>query len=209
MLAVLGADGTGKSTLITKILPVLEAAVHGHVYVRHLRPRLLPALARLRGDPNADAPVADPHARQPSGVLGSLLRLVYYTLDYPLGYWTAVYPSLVKRPCIWIFDRYFHDFLLDPLRLRIALPKWIVRCVAVAVPKPDIVLCLGAQPDTIRKRKPELPPEELNRQMALLQEICRRNRYAVWIDAGGSADDTADHVLGAVVKWASARYQGS
>ena len=173
MLALVGPDATAKSTLIAKIRPVLEAAVHGHVHTV------------MAG--------SNPH-----GLSGGL--------RYVLGYWATIYPSLVKRPCIWIFDGYFYDLLFAPLRKGIALPKWVVRGVALAVPRPDLVICLGARAETLRSRTPELDPEELNRQMACLRHLCQADARAVWIDADGTLEDTAGRVLSAVIARASARY---
>ena len=173
MLAVVGPDATTKSTLIAKIRPVLEAAVHGHVR---------------------------------SAVAGSNPHGLSGVPRYVLGYWATIYPSLVKRPCVWISDGYFYDLLFAPLRKGLAPPEWLVRGVAFAVPRPDVVICLGARAETVRLRMPELDPEELNCQMARLRHLCQTDARAVWIDADGSPEDTADRVLSAVVERASARY---
>jgi hypothetical protein len=68
------------------------------------------------------------------------------------------------------------------------------------------VICLGAEAETIRLRMPELDPQELNRQMSCLRHLCQADARAVWIDADGTPEDTADRVLAAVVVRASARY---
>jgi len=52
VIAVLGTDGSGKSTIIRAIDPVLAAATHGALFVKHLRPGLLPPLARMKGKKN-------------------------------------------------------------------------------------------------------------------------------------------------------------
>jgi hypothetical protein len=173
MLALVGPAGTAKNTLIAKIRPVLEAAVHGHVRT---------AVA----------------GSNPQGLSGAL--------RYVLGYWATIYPSLVKRPCIWIFDGYFYDVLFAPLRKGIAPPRWLVRGVALAVPRPDLVICLGARAETLRLQMPKLDPAKLNRQMARLRHLCQADARAVWIDADGTPEDTADRVLAAIVARASARY---
>ncbi len=122
MIAVLGVDGTGKSTVIEAIRPVLEEATHNAFYVQHLRPSMLPPLARLKGKQAVqEGPVLEPHGSAPSGVIGSLLRLSYLTLDYILGYWIKVRPIIAKQPAIVLFDRYAYDMAMDPRRFRIAL----------------------------------------------------------------------------------------
>jgi len=118
-VAVLGTDGSGKSTIIEAIQPPLENAFHSPVHYRHMRPNLLPSIARLFGRPVSGGPVTEPHASKPSGFWGSLLRLFYYSLDYTFGYWIAVWPLMAKKPCLFIFDRYFQDYYIDPRRGRI------------------------------------------------------------------------------------------
>jgi len=156
-VAVLGTDGSGKSTIIASIETVLSQALHNKSRYDHLRPNLLPSIAKLFGKPGSTGPVTNPHASVPSGFLGSLARVSYYTLDYIFGYWVKVYPALVKRPTLHIFDRYYYDYLIDPKRARIQLPEWIIKAVGFLIPKPDLILCLGAAPDVIYARKPELP----------------------------------------------------
>jgi len=119
MIAILGVDGAGKSTVINAIKPILDTATHNATFVQHLRPSLFPPLARLKGKKALhEGPVLDPHASTPSGVLGSLLRLIYLTLDYILGYWLLIRPKIAKQPAVVLFDRYAYDMAFDPRRFR-------------------------------------------------------------------------------------------
>jgi hypothetical protein len=207
MLAVLGTDDTGRRSLIARIQPVLGAAVHGHVHPRHLRPGLLPDRGPCPGGLNAEAPVADPQPRGRLGGWKSLFRLVYYTLDYSLGYWITIYPTLVKRPCAWIFDGDFHDFLVAPLDMGAALPQRVGSALAFALPKPDVVICLGARIEASRWRKPNLAARDFNRQASSARGLCREDCRMVWIDTEGTPEEWADRVLSAVVARVSARYR--
>jgi len=114
LIAVIGTDGAGKSTIIQGIEPIMVAALHGKPIYEHLRPNLFPSIAKLFGNPEITIPVTNPHSSNPSGVIGSLARLLYYSLDYIFGYWLKVYPMLIKKPNLFIFDRYFYDYLIDP-----------------------------------------------------------------------------------------------
>jgi len=204
----LGTDGAGKSTLIENIRPVLARALHDEVVYQHLRPNLLPSLARLFSRPTPTGPTTDPHAHPPSGFLISLLRITYYQLDYIFGYFLKVFPALVKRPCVWIFDRYFYDYFFDPRRSLIALPSWLIRLYSFLVPQPDIIFCLGTDPEIIHKRKPELPLEEISRQVAKLRKLCYHKPNAIWIDTHCNLQDTVDHTLEAIITSMAAKYSG-
>lgn len=96
LIAVIGTDGAGKSTIIQGIEPIMVAALHGKPIYEHLRPNLFPSIAKLFGNPEITIPVTNPHSSNPSGVIGSLARLLYYSLDYIFGYWLKVYPMLIK-----------------------------------------------------------------------------------------------------------------
>jgi len=205
--AVIGTDGSGKSTIIEAIRPPLESALHTKLNYKHMRPNLLPSIAHLFGRQTKEGPVTNPHGSRPSGFLGSFLRLSYYSLDYILGYWLKVYPAKVKRPCLYVFDRYFYDFITDPARSRISLPKWLIKLFVVLIPAPDIVLCLGADPAVIHSRKPELPLIEVERQVRELKKFCDSSPRAVWIDTAQSIEKSVDQALGAIIDRMAARYE--
>jgi len=206
-IAVMGTDGSGKSALIEEIRPVIDKALHTKSTYEHMRPNLLPSLARLFGRPVKEGPTTDPHAGKPSGFLVSIIRLLYYTTDYVIGYWLKVFPALVKRPCMYVFDRYFYDYQIDPYRSLISLPRWITNALSLFIPKPDIILCLGADPEIIHARKPELPLEEFKRQIKALRQFCDKNKRAVWIDTGCSIEDSVNQALEAITTRMAARYE--
>lgn len=197
MIAVLGVDGVGKSTVIAAIEPALQAATHGALRISHLRPALLPPLARLKGATgNATAiPVLDPHGATPSGAIGSLVRLAYYTADYVAGYWLKVRPAIAREPTVWLFDRYSYDMAIDPRRFRISLPPAVTRVLVRATPKPDLILCLHADPDVIAARKQELPSEEIYRQVRAIRGFAAREPRAVLISTEGTPTEVRDRVL--------------
>jgi thymidylate kinase len=196
VIAVLGVDGAGKSTVINAILPALNSATHNAVFVQHLRPTLLPPLARLKGKKNLPAgPVLEPHGSTPSGKLGSLLRLAYLTLDYVIGYWLWTRPKIAKRPALVIFDRYAYDMAIDPRRFRIGLSDKVAGWFAALAPKPDLIICLHGSPEVIAARKQELPLEETRRQVEALRAFASREPRAVLISTDASIEETRNQVL--------------
>src|ERR1035437_916681 len=163
-IAFLGPDGSGKTTLIDRIIPILKEAYRNSVYYEHLRPNLIPTIAVLLGKKNeSDEPDYDPHSKKPFGVLESLLRFNYYMIDYVFGYWLKVYPKKAFESCVWIFDRYYYEYFIDPRRTRISLPKWFFTRGLSTIRKPDLIICLGAKPESIQARKPEISLPEVTR----------------------------------------------
>ena len=200
MVVVLGTDGAGKSTVIESIKPALTDATHGALVVKHLRPGLLPPLGRIKDkqyDPASKAD--DPHGDPPSGYLLSLVRLAYYFLDYTLGYWLLVRRVIAKSPTVVLYDRYAHDILLDPRRLRIHLPHWILRAFVNIVPKPDLIICLYGDPEVLAGRKQELPADEIRRQVNDLVTFAENEERAVLVNTESTVTDSRNHILESIV----------
>ena len=209
VLAVLGVDGAGKSTLIHSILPALQDATHNAVTVRHLRPTVLPPLGRLKGRRYSnEGPVTEPHGATPSGTLGSLLRLAYLTLDYIVGYWLWTRPRIAKAPAVVIFDRYAYDMALDPRRFRIALPTPVTNWFAAIAPKPDLIICLLGDSETITARKGELSAAETRRQQTALRAFAEREPRAVLVSTDTDIAQTRDSVLDAICTYLHRRSHG-
>ena len=202
MIAIMGTDGAGKTTVLNAILPVLRTMNHKATVVHHLKPDLLPPLGRFRGVKYEEGHICTtPHASRPSGFIGSMLRLCYLTCDYILGYWLKVRVKIAKTPiAYWIFDRYAYDMLIDPRRFRIKLPRWIIELFLFFVPRPDLIVCLGGDPEKIYARKPETSLEEVRRQVGALRKFCEENKRAVWVDTTISVEDSENAALQAILE---------
>ncbi|SNR36973.1 nucleoside/nucleotide kinase family protein [Lutibacter flavus] len=207
-IAFLGTDGSGKSTVIEKVKPTLNEAFHNAVYYEHMRPNKLPSIARLLGKKEEfNGPVTNPHGSSTSGFFGSLVRWSYYMLDYTVGFYLKIWPKKAIRSCVWMFDRYYYDYLIDPRRGRIQLPFWVLKLGQFIIPEPDIILCLGTDAAVIHKRKPELPLEEVERQVAALKKFCNAHKRAVWIDTGKSIEASSNDALNAIIEKMAKRFE--
>lgn len=198
-IALLGVDGAGKTTVISALAPRLEAMEYS-VEQRHLRPGWLPPLGRLfrRQRDLINEVETNPHEARPSGPFGSIIRLLYLMLDYSLGYWFIVRPSLRARRVCFLFDRYFFDLAMDPRRFRISLPDASLALTTQFLPQPDVVLCLYAEADTISARKPELSADEISRQYRRLRDVTVNRQNCIWIKTSGSIEVTVQQCLKAI-----------
>lgn len=206
-IAFLGTDGSGKSTLIENVKEPIERMLHSKVHYEHLRPNLLPSLARLAGKPVKEGPTTNPHGGKVAGWIPSLMRFAYYYIDYVIGYWLKIYPILVKRPSMVFFDRYYYEYMIDPRRCAVKLPRGWARFWSWFIPKPDLILCLGGDPGKIYARKPETSLYEVRRQVGELKKFCDGNKRAVWIDTTTSIEASRDAALMAITERMAARYK--
>jgi hypothetical protein len=162
-----GPDGSGKSTLAPKLLHQFRDAVP---FTRHMhwRPGLLPQASTLVGAGGGDP--SKPHAQVPHGRVVSLCLLCYYWLDFLLGTWLRVVPVRARGGLV-ILERGWWDYAVDSRRYRLRVSPKLVRFLGRLLPQPDLVMILEASPELLHGRKPELPMEELSRQMERWREL--------------------------------------
>ncbi len=136
-----------------------------HVY--HFRPSVLPnlgAVGEKAGVMKQDTNFENPHRNKAANPLSSFVRMGYYWLDYLIGGAICIRKD-VQFDKITIFDRYIYDFIIDPLRSRINLPRCMRTAFSKMVQQPRIVFVLDAPADVIYSRKKELTLDEIQRQL--------------------------------------------
>ena len=199
-VAVLGPDGSGKSSLIERYRPALAPAFRKTACF-HLRPRL------FRGIEAAEAAKTDPHGQPPRGVAASIVKLLFLWADYALGYWVRIRPLLVRSTLV-IFDRYYSDLLADPLRFRYQGPRWMARVVGALIPKPDLTFVLDAPPEVLQARKQEVTAEESARQANAYRELAgsaSARKRTVVIDAERAREEVIHDCAEQTLAWMARR----
>lgn len=201
VIVVEGTDGSGKSFIINEITPWLIKENKIDVFYNHLRPNLLPdigILLRTKKKSDIGKVNTNPHLQKPSGFLGSLARWSYYMLDYTIGYLINIWYKGRNLNCCFIFDRYYYDYYFDYKRSRTKLPHYIFKLGEKLVPCPDLILCLGGDPQKIYERKPETSLKEVTKQILILKEFCSARKNAVWIDTTLSPEDSISAAIRAI-----------
>ena len=158
-----GPDGSGKTTVIDLLLeqlaPVFRTA---HKYY-HFRPALFGNLGEVAHSAGlkkeVDRDYSKPHRGGQTSALSSFARLLYYSLDYIVGYFVKV-KAVTRITRIVIFDRYYTDIICDSRRSRIYLNyKFLYGFGKLFIPSLDYNILLTASTDTILARKKELDEE--------------------------------------------------
>lgn len=195
VIAVLGADGSGKSTVIEHIEKQFSPAFR-RVRRYHLRPHF--------GRPTAGSRVSDPHAREARGRLTSFLKLLIYVADYWLSWPKVIVPARIRSTLI-IFDRYYQDMLVDRRRYRLPngfqMPHWL----STLIPKPDMWIVLTSTPEELVARKGEISLSAARTLDAAYVELASRLEDSTLIDTNGSLEATLERSVTAVRERLEAR----
>lgn len=197
-VVLLGPDGAGKSTVAAVVSEHLSPAFR-RTTTRHLRPGWL---QRVLAGPLT--PPSDPHSRAPRSLFGSLAKILFWLLDYTLGYYATVRPELVRSTLV-VFDRYLLDVLVDARRYRYGGPPWLARALWRVVPKPDLVILLDAPAEVLQGRKLEVSPEETARQREAYRALVGSLPNGHLVDAARPVEQVAAQVDAIVLDFLNRR----
>jgi thymidylate kinase len=192
VVALLGPDGCGKSAIGDRFVVDIVPAFRG-VKRFHLRPSIIGTGSSV----GVGEPVIDPHGKAPRGVLPSVAKILFFLADYLVGYWGKIRPLKVRSHLV-LFDRYYHDMLVDPKRYRYGAPMGFARFAARFIPKPDMFLVLDAPADVIHSRKQEVSFAETERQREAYLTFAKNNPNCVVLNTNQDIDATLKEACSAV-----------
>lgn len=176
-----GPDGSGKTTVIDQIMerlaPVFRTA---HKYY-HFRPALFGNLGEVAHSAGlkkeVDRDYSKPHRGGKTGALSSFARLLYYSIDYIIGYFVKV-KSVTRITRVVIFDRYYTDIICDSRRSRIYLNyKFLYWFGKLFIPSLNYNILLTARSETILARKRELDEEGIHRINERIDYLADKKGY--------------------------------
>jgi len=187
-IGILGADGSGKSTLIEGLAEKLKMSRVGFKGI-HWIPQL-----RRSAEISVEV-VPDPHSNPPKSSFLSILQLGKIVLVW----WIALLKDLLHlraKKAMVLSDRFYPDLLADPKRYRYGASVNIARWAFKIIPKPDRVIVLLTDPEIILKRKQEVTPDELVRQLAAYRSIAEEwGETAVIVDCGRDPEVVINEVF--------------
>lgn len=228
-VALVGPDGTGKTTVSRRLAAVLPFPVKT-IYMG-INPetsglmlpttRLLLSLRHMRGrrtdlvassDPARAA--ARPPDEYPAVVRGarSGLALLNWLAEEWFRQGVAAYHKL--RGSVIVFDRHFYA---DYYHFDVAPTSHSSRPIARRVhgfhlahlyPKPDLVVCLDAPAQIVAGRKREATVEWLERRRQQYLELAETVESFVVVDAAAPLDQVTNDVARVILDFARARQSG-
>jgi len=137
---------------------------------------------------------------------GSIGYLLFVLLDFVTGYLAS--RKFLVQGGITIFDRYYHDLLIDPKRYRYTGPMWFARLISYFIPPRDILfVVLDANPELILSRKQQLTLGEIGRQRKAYRTFALECKFSVLICTEDSLDACVTRTLSGVLAYLSQRLQ--
>ena len=200
VVAFLGPDGSGKTTVINAFKYSIAPAFR-RMEQYHLFPKA------KKGESVVNT---DPHHQKPRSPWLSFLKLCYFIVLYNTGWLKLVLPKKIRSTLV-IFDRYYQDILVDPLRYRNGCSKGLTRFMGKLLPQPSIWFVLDAPAEVIQARKSEVPLEETERQCKAYRSFAESQKNAFIIDTNRPvnviAEEVCRHLSDALNERAHNRYQ--
>lgn len=167
-LGFVGVDGSGKSTVIDKLIENVTNIVRDdRVVVYHLFP----------GSIRKNDFSVNPYSKREYSLIIGFLKEIYLLSKYWLNTFKLI--NTLSRTKMVIMDRLNYDIIVDPKRFRIKklfLKEFFNRLIYSA----DVVFYCKADPLTIFNRKSELSLDEIERQQLILSEFLIKNKN--WIE---------------------------
>lgn len=191
-VAILGADGSGKSTVIDGLIAHLETKKIGVEY-QHWRPV-------LGGKSNKDSgPVVDPHAQVPRGMMASWVKILVLLFIWRCSFLGALGKHRNEGKLI-IFDRFYADLLNDPIRYRYGGGRFFASLIFKLMPKPDLIVLLDAEAEILYARKPEVEIEELRRIVTRYRHYIKNKKQGLLVHSDQPVNKVISDVVDAVEK---------
>jgi thymidylate kinase len=196
-VAVLGPDGSGKSTIIRQVTQRARPAFR-RIAIFHFRPNVF-TRPRVVVDK-----VADPQRLPPYCWPVSIAKILYYVADAIAGHLIFTRPA-VTRSTLMVADRYYHDLLVDPRRYRYGGPKWLANVASALVPAPSLWFVMDAPVEVIQARKCEVPSSETRRQIDAYRTMANQLKRARLIRTDQSIESAAAEMVEAILGYMAAR----
>lgn len=186
---ILGPDGSGKSTLVDRMLALSMENYRG-AWRFHWRPGLLPKPGRRsRNDDSRPEVVAAPPRDYAYGRTVSLARYLYFLTDFVLGYWLLIFPRRAHGQLV-VGERWYYDVIINPQRYGFRVPAWLLHLGGRLVPSPDLTILLEADARAIHARKPELTERQITDQLTAMRALLPDPPRGARITTGGSIEES-------------------
>lgn len=152
LIVILGPDGSGKSSLIKKLM--LEYKSSALNYYSHFYPSLNEKISNN---------FIYPYSKKPYPVIISNLKVFYILIKIFFNFLLIFLKSRKGKTIIWC-DRYLYDIFADPLRYRLKNIIFKPALIKKFSIKPNLIFIINPPIEVILNRSSELSYKELKNQ---------------------------------------------
>ena len=200
-VVLIGPDGCGKSTLSemlgTKCKRIFPGISHFHLFPKLKLFMFLDRVSHVRWEKRQEKSSEWEQRNRDYSTGKSVVRCFYLLIRFWMGYFLWVYPRLIKGHLI-VGERWGYDILFDPASKGIKLPHWFRKIIFWLCPKPQKTVVLSGSAEEIADRKRELPREEIERQIKMIEKALYGNRNVAFVDSTENIDKTFGEVLSVI-----------
>jgi hypothetical protein len=197
-----GPDGCGKSTLsalmqerCNRLFPGID---HFHLFPKLHIFSFLDHYSRKRWEDRLKKGSEWQHRNQHFPFWKSVLRGLYLLFRFWTGYMVWIYPRLARAHLV-LGERWSFDLLYDPASKGISLPYAMRKILFFLMPKPCRVFVMKGSPEEISRRKPELPKDEIERQIKAIEINLKPNKKRKWVTSAINIETTFQDIMAALV----------
>lgn len=189
IICFLGPDGAGKSSVIAGLEKMLINTTK-QIKIRHLKPTLFWG-NRVKERGVVTAPQSKPSRSRFFSTVKLIIWLIEAWIDY---FW-----NVPKNSTLMMYDRYFHDILVDPKRYRYGASARLVEFIGKLIPQPDFFIILDASVKVVLSRKQEVTLDEIYRQRDAYQQLSTQVMNSVVVDAELPLQDVCEYTYNVIV----------
>ena len=181
LIVFLGPDGSGKSSLINKLME--EYKSYGSNHYSHFYPYFNKNISKTK---------IYPYSKRPYSTLLSSIKVIYMLLK---NIYSLVFIILFKKKgetIIWC-DRYLYDIFADPFRYRLNRIVFKPELIIKYTLKPNLIFILNPPIDDILKRSSEISRNELTKQHLSYEKLKNFFPESFFINSSSSINSLAQY----------------
>lgn len=189
MVALIGADGCGKSSVLTCLANNFKHASIRDVYILNDIHNL--TFMNTKSEPGK--PIRN-YAKPPHSSIYSIAKLCLMACLWLIKFNFELAPMKRSNVLILCDHFYFLGMALDPLKYRYGAKPFLLKFMLGIIPKPDIFILLDAPLDVVYGRRQEATRDEVHQLMQRHREYISMTPRGYVVNAAEPVEQVAANI---------------